>query len=52
MAVEQHTFTKNVTLAAAAERAKKSNGRFHFLGLVIDNNIQLKSFVFFFFEPL
>ncbi|XP_028518515.1 2,3-bisphosphoglycerate-independent phosphoglycerate mutase isoform X2 [Exaiptasia diaphana] len=39
MAVEQRTLVKNQTLIEAAERAKKSNGRFHFLGLVSDGGV-------------
>lgn len=46
MAVEQRTLVKNQTLINAAERAKKSNGRFHFLGLVI---IEIFTYFFYFF---
>ncbi|XP_031567339.1 2,3-bisphosphoglycerate-independent phosphoglycerate mutase-like [Actinia tenebrosa] len=39
MAVEQRKLSTNKALAAAAERAKKSNGRFHFLGLISDGGV-------------
>ncbi|EDO43251.1 predicted protein [Nematostella vectensis] len=39
MTSEGHTFHENETLSAAAERAKKGNGRFHLLGLISDGGV-------------
>ena len=41
MTSEKKEFAKNQVLAAAAEKAKASNGRLHFLGLVSQHGAQL-----------